>query len=111
MKLNYDQVASRKDKAARFVRDVLRDELRAEEIEDESVEDYGERRRIDIVESNPRRADMALTKKQLDERLEELEAENAELEEKLDSILDIAEPEDEDDDPDEDEDEDPEGEE
>lgn len=48
----YRQIAARKDKAVRFLRDVLHDSERADEVEDESVEDYAERRHLRIV--NPR---------------------------------------------------------
>jgi hypothetical protein len=39
-----DRIESKKDKAVRFLRDVLEDEDRADEIEDESAEDYAERK-------------------------------------------------------------------
>jgi hypothetical protein len=48
-----EQLQSRKDKAVRFVRDVLDDPGRAAEIEDESLESYGERRKIQVA--NPRK--------------------------------------------------------
>jgi hypothetical protein len=51
--LTRDQVESRKEKAVRFVRDVVGDPGRAEEIEDESLEDYAERRKFVIT--NPKR--------------------------------------------------------
>jgi hypothetical protein len=38
-----EKVQAKKDKAVRFVRDVLDDPDRAEEIEDESLEDYAGR--------------------------------------------------------------------
>jgi hypothetical protein len=38
----------RKDKAVRFVREVCGDTARAAEVDDEAVEDYAARRRIDI---------------------------------------------------------------
>jgi hypothetical protein len=47
------QLEARKEKAVRFVRDVLENDDRASEIEDESLEDYAERRRLEIT--NPRR--------------------------------------------------------
>lgn len=88
--LSRAQVESRRDKAARFVRDVLGDPDRAEEIEDESLEAYAERRKIKIV-GNPHGADMA-TKEELADRIRELEEENDELQDQLDSIADIAAP-------------------
>ncbi|HXX71763.1 MAG TPA: hypothetical protein VEI55_05675 [Candidatus Acidoferrum sp.] len=51
--LTREQLQSRKDKAVRFVRDVLGDSDRADEIEDESLESYAERRKIQIA--NPRK--------------------------------------------------------
>jgi hypothetical protein len=50
-----EQVESRKDKAVRFLRDVLRDDDRADEVEDESPEDYAARKRITITNSPKRR--------------------------------------------------------
>lgn len=87
--LTRKQVESRKEKAARFVRDVLEDPDRADEIEDESLEEYAERRKITIV--NPGRERMA-TKDDLKERIRELEEENNELQDQLDNIADIAAP-------------------
>jgi hypothetical protein len=52
MELTRDQLQARKDKAVRFTRDVLGDPDRAEEIADESLDDYAERRHIryDLLE-------------------------------------------------------------
>jgi hypothetical protein len=47
----YQQVQTAKDRAARFIENVLYDEDRAEEVKDESVEDYADRRRIRIIEN------------------------------------------------------------
>jgi hypothetical protein len=101
-----DQVEAMKAKAVRFTRDVLGDDLRAEEIEDESPEDYAERKRIEIVEPNPLRKRYACmptgpTKADLEARIEELEAENEELQERLNSISEIVNGEEEDDSEDE----------
>jgi hypothetical protein len=90
------QVQSRKEKAARFVRNVLEDPDRADEIEDESLESYAERRQVKIV-GNPRGAIMA-TKEDLQERIQELEEENDDLQDQLDKIADIAAPIEEDED-------------
>jgi hypothetical protein len=43
--LTRDQLQSRKENAVRFIHDVLGDSDRAEEIEDESLEGYAERRK------------------------------------------------------------------
>jgi hypothetical protein len=47
--LTREQLQARKEQAVRFTRDVLGDSERAEEIADESLEDYAERRRIQRV--------------------------------------------------------------
>lgn len=94
--VNRTQLIQRKEEAARFVRNVLGDPARADEIEDESLEDYAGRRGIEIVE-NPRGGFMA-TKDDLQERIQELEEENDELQDQLDQIADLAAPVDEDDD-------------
>ena len=49
--LTRTQLEDRKEKAARFVRDVLGDADRAGEIEEESIENYAERRKIQILEN------------------------------------------------------------
>ena len=53
--LTPDQVESRKEKAVRFVRDVLGDSDRADEIAAEDIESYAERRRFEIVNSGRRK--------------------------------------------------------
>lgn len=88
--LTRKQLEGRKAKAARFVRDVLEDPERAGEIEDESLEHYAARRRIQIV--NPRRKSVMATKEDLKDRIRELEEENDELQDELDKIADIAAP-------------------
>ena len=47
----YQQVQTAKERAVRFLENVLDDEDRAEEVKDESVEDYADRRRIRIIEN------------------------------------------------------------
>ena len=87
--LTRKQLESRKAQAVRFTRDVLGDEERADEIEDESLDDYAERRHIQI--QNPKGVKrMAIqTRRELLERIEELEQENEELQGQLDEIRDI----------------------
>ena len=95
------QLQSRKKKAVRFTRDVLEDPERAEEIADESLEDYAERRRIQITNpSRRRKAIMARTKSKAELEAEnaDLKEENEELQEQLDTIADIISPPDEDED-------------
>lgn len=60
--LTRDQLQPRKEKAGRFVRDVLGDPDRAEEIADESLKDYVARRKIQITNpSTSRNAIMPTT--------------------------------------------------
>jgi hypothetical protein len=87
--LTRQQLQTRKEKAVRFVRDVLGDPDRASEIEDESLESYAERRKIKLL--NPRGEPMA-TKGELLSRIKELEDENEELQSQLDEIADIVAP-------------------
>jgi hypothetical protein len=92
-------------KAVRFTRDVLQDPDRAEEIADESLEDYAERRGIQITNPSRRRnAIMAKTKSkaELEAEIDDLKDENAELQDQLDTIADIVAPADEDGDDDDD---------
>ncbi|MEW5976030.1 MAG: hypothetical protein AB1898_09525 [Acidobacteriota bacterium] len=110
--LTRDQVESRKAKAVRFVRDVLKDEARAEEIEAESLEDYAARKRMEInparenceKEKFRRNATMARkrTIEDLEDEIESLRTENDELhetvqdlEDRLSEIVDVAEGEEE----------------
>jgi hypothetical protein len=93
----------RKEKAVRFVRDVLDDPDRAEEIADESVEDYAERRKIQITNPSIRRNAIMATNKskaELEAEIDDLKDENAELQDTLDAIADIVSPADEEEDDD-----------
>jgi hypothetical protein len=91
--LTRDQLQSRKDKAVRFVQDVLQDPERADEIADESLESYAERRKIALV--NPvRRRDAIMTKQELLGRVQDLEDENQQLQDQLDAVADIVNPDD-----------------
>jgi hypothetical protein len=101
------QRQSRKEKAVRFVRDILGDPDRAEEISEESAEDYAARRKIQIINpSRGRNAIMATTKSkaELEAEIDDLKDENAELQDQLDTIADIVAPADEDEDDDDDQD-------
>ena len=103
--LTREQVEGRKEKAVRFVRDVLDDPDRADAIADESIEDYAERRKFQII--NPkRRVNSMATKQDLEERISELEEENEQLQSRLDEILEIVTPPEEEDGEEEGEDED-----
>jgi cell shape-determining protein MreC len=94
--LTREQLQKRKDKAVRFVADVLHDSDRADEIAAESLESYAERKRVKL--QNPVRRFAVASKRQLEERIEELEEENEDLQDRLDQITDLAAPEEEDED-------------
>jgi predicted RNase H-like nuclease (RuvC/YqgF family) len=107
VKLNREQIEARKEKAVRFVRDVLDDPGRAGEITDETLEDYAQWRKFEIT--NPRRRaimprktieDYRAENADLKDQLSDLEEENEGLQDQLDGISEILspeEPEDEDD--------------
>jgi hypothetical protein len=106
--LTREQARSRKDKAVRFVRDVLDDPERADEIEDEDLEDYAERRKIQLTNQR-RNAVMAKggnggydprTKQDLLDEVDDLQHENQDLQDQLDAIQDILTPADEEEDDD-----------
>jgi len=111
------QAAARKDQAEKFVRDVLEDDDRADEIADMSVEEYAAERGKELVPNPTRRKSMKrktspeqqqprenpvekaleTTTKLADEnadlnrRIRELEKENESLQDKLDEVTDIVE--------------------
>jgi hypothetical protein len=110
--LTSEQLEGRKEKAVRFVRDVLGDPDRADEIANESPESYAERRKIQIVEnprgdrmqrvrlinpphlSNPRRQitqpNPNLGRSELLARIRELQKENDLLQDKMDKVASLA---------------------
>jgi hypothetical protein len=97
------QLQSRKEKAARFTRDVLGDPDRADEIADESLEDYAARRKIQITNPPRKRNVIVATNKskaELEAEIDDLKDENAELQDQLDTIADIVAPADEEEDDD-----------
>lgn len=87
--LTRKQLTARKAQAVRFVRDVLGDDDKADDIEDESLEDYAGHRHIKLI--NPKGAThmAAPTRQELLDRIEELETENEDLQSQLDQIRDI----------------------
>lgn len=105
--LTRDQAQARKDKAVRFAENVLDDPNKADDIENEDLDDWAARKKIKLID-NPRErssgmANSSWSKDDLLARIGELESENADLQDALDSIADIASPamdEDEDEDPD-----------
>jgi hypothetical protein len=90
--LTRKQLESRKAKAARFARDVLGDEDRAAEIEDESLESYAERRHFQIRNPKGVRNMAVPTRRDLLDRIKELEGENEDLQAQIDEIADIVTP-------------------
>ena len=92
MKLSREQLERRKAQEVRFTRDVVGDADRADEIEDESLESYAERRKFQIT--NPRRGAMK-TRQQLLDEIAELKETVEDLEDDRDQILDIVAPEEE----------------
>ena len=100
--LTRKQLTARKAQAVRFVRDVLDDDDKADDIEDETLEDYAEHRHIKLA--NPKGAThmSAPTRQELLDRIEELETENENLQSRIDEIADIIGDNDEEDDTDED---------
>ena len=103
-----DQIVAMKEKAARFVRDVVGDPERADEFEAMSPEEYATGKRIEIrnpSSGNTKRTIRRLymprpTYADLKDRIDELEEENQALSDKLDPVLDIVSEEDEDEDED-----------
>ena len=87
--LTRKQLESRKAKAVRFTHDVLGDSDRADEIEDESLEHYAERRHIQIQNPKGVRHMAVRTRRELLDRIEELETENEDLQSRLGEIKDI----------------------
>lgn len=114
--LTRDQLQRRKQKAERFVRDVLEDDERAEEIANESLEDYADRRKIRIANpdggnmpvrtlknggrrpvAHPQTATVQPATPQnpheallLRQQIDELERENETLQDRLDKVADLA---------------------
>ena len=92
--LSRDQLERRKAQAVRFTRDIVGDPDRADEIEDESLDSYAERRKIELV--NPERSVTIMASKQeLLDQIAELKETVEDLEGRLDDVLDIVAPEEE----------------
>lgn len=103
-----ERVERMQDKAVQFVRDVVGNEDLADEIDNLSLEEYADRKKIRLVNKYQKGGESVMpSKRQLEERIEELEERNSELEETLSSISESANsalPESDDDDLDEDDD-------
>jgi hypothetical protein len=103
--LTRKQLESRKARAVQFTRDIRSDDDRADEIENESLEQYAQERRIKLLNPNRGKSMATPTRTELLDRITELEEQNDELQSKLDDIADlVAPPEDEDTDEDDDRD-------
>lgn len=101
--LTREKLQARKDQAVRFARDVRKDDDLADAIEGETLQEYAEKRRIKL--SNPTTGAKTMpirTRRELLDRIAELEEENGELREKVDSIAEIVGDEESDDDSDDD---------
>ena len=71
--LTLEQVQSRKDRAVRFVRDVLAEPDRASEIEDEDLESYAARRKLHVQNPKRKERNMASLRQQVDDLQEVLD--------------------------------------
>jgi len=104
--LTREQLQARKDQAVRFVRDFLGDPDRADEIQDEDLESYAERRKIQLINFGRRKKGMAngdgRTRKDLLDEIDDLRQENQDLQDQLDAVADIVAPPEEEDDEDSD---------
>lgn len=87
------QAETSQSRGFRFVRDVLEDDDKADELEDESLDDWAARKGVEIVE-NPNNRKLKTkekykmpTKQQLEDRIAELESEVDEYAEREEQIL------------------------
>ena len=89
-----DEIEGMKSKAARFVFDVLGDADRAVEFQEMSPEEYAAHKHIQIQNrkqcGRKGRAMARPTRNELEARIDDLEGQNQMLNEKLDSICEIA---------------------
>jgi hypothetical protein len=88
-------VEAKKDKAAQFLRDVVGDDNRAEDFDDMSLEDYAQKKTIQIV--NAGRSSLMVsgngrTKDELLDEIDELTQEHQHLQDQLDAIADVVSP-------------------
>jgi len=109
VQLTREQLQSRKDRAVRFLRDIKDDPERASEVEDEDLESYAQRRKIELI--NPRRKAMpggnggnGRTKQDLLDEIDDLQQQVNDLQDQLDAVADIVAPEDEENEDEEEED-------
>jgi hypothetical protein len=92
---SYAEVEKKKNKAEQFLRDVKGDDDRADDYGEMSVEDYAAKKHIEIVNngrSNNRMANIdpqSMSKSELLDYVSDLEQENSDLQDSLDTIADI----------------------
>ena len=90
------QAQARKDAAVRFSENVLGDPDKADDIESEDLDDWIERKKITLID-NPRERSLKMANGGIDPRskselldyIDELEAENSDLQDALDAVADI----------------------
>jgi hypothetical protein len=95
--LTRDQAQSLKDKAVRFAENVLDDPDLADDIADDSLDDWGERKKITLID-NPVERSLKMangngdprTKAELLDEIDRLQDQVDDLEDALDAIGDIA---------------------
>ena len=107
MELTRDQLQARKEKAVRFTRDVLGDPERAEEIAEDSLEDYAKSRKIKLTNPSKRRPGIMASRRtiaELEAEVADLQEENQDLRDQLDAIADIVSPDEDEGEEDEDQD-------
>ncbi|HLY60003.1 MAG TPA: hypothetical protein VKV95_04485 [Terriglobia bacterium] len=84
------QIERRKAQAVRFAREVREDDDLADAIDDETLEEYAEKRHIHLVNPKGGRKMAIPTRRELTERVQELEEENENLQERLSEISELA---------------------
>src|SRR6516162_2805634 len=90
--LTRDQAESRKAAAVRFAENVLDDPDKADDIESEDLDNWIERKGITLINPRKRSLEVAnanMSKDELLDYIDELESENSDLQDALDSIADL----------------------
>lgn len=87
-----EQVETAQQRAVRFAQNVLADDDKAAELASLTPEEYADRKRIQIINPERNRPTMpkAPTRADLEQRIEELEEENAQMAERLDQISELS---------------------
>jgi hypothetical protein len=91
--LTRDQAEARKAAAVRFAGNFLGDPDKADDIESEDLDDWIELKGITLIDNpgrrSPKMANANMSKDELLDYVDQLEAENSDLQDALDSIADI----------------------